>query len=339
MMLKTFTICANNYLAHAKTLLDSFKRYHPTTPFYIALVDERHPDIDYKALGADGILFVHELMGDDFKNLAATYNIAELCTVVKPWLFRHLFEKHEATSVIYLDPDIEVFSEFREVFDRLKNDDLVLTPHICSPTGETGHPLDKDLMRTGIYNLGFVAMNKNVNILKFIDWWKKRVKEYGYHNLCEGHFYDQIWLGYAPAFLEKVTILRHLGYNVANWNLHERKIVKEKGMYYVNDVSTPLRFFHFSHFNIYNLPEIASYNENYSLENRPDIVSLFTEYKNTLIANGYEHLNTIEYFYGKKPRPAARRGRIRLFARHMFLGLRAATHHILLGTKALFKGQ
>ncbi len=322
-----FTICANNYLAHAKTLIDSFKKYHPSVPFFIALVDEQNSDIDYEKLGADGIIDMPELMGEEFEELETTYSIAELCTVIKPGLFKHLHNQHRASSILYLDPDIEVFSEFSEVFEALKHNDLVLTPHICSPTGDVGHPLDKDLMRTGIYNLGFLAMNMNPETLSFIEWWEKRVKAYGYHNLKEGFFYDQIWLGYAPAFLDKVYVLRHPGYNVANWNLHERKILQEQDVYYVNDLSTPLRFFHFSHFNMENLPEIASYNENFSLENRPDIVPLYLNYKSSLLYHDYSRLKDIEYRYGIKPEPAVKRSRIRLFARHM-----------LLGVKALFKG-
>ena len=186
------------------------------------------------------------------------------------------------------------------MFDALNSVDMVLTPHICSPTGDVGHPLDKDLMRTGIYNLGFIAMNNKPEILDFINWWDKRVKAFGYHDLKNGFFYDQIWLGYAPAFLEKVSILRHLGYNVANWNLHERKIIGLNGNYFVNTDEIPLRFFHFSHFKINDLPVIASYNQNFNLDNRPDIVPVFEEYKKGLEANGYNELQSIEYVYGKK---------------------------------------
>ncbi len=299
-MIGAFTICANNYLAHAKTLAISYKAQHPDHTFVIAILDAPCSEIDYNTLGADEVLWIPEMLPELIENLKNTYGIAELCTVVKPELFASLFARGYK-NVLYIDPDIKVFSPLKEVFTALKTNQMVLTPHICSPTGEVGHPLDKDLMRTGIYNLGFLAVKHTPEIVEFVAWWDKRVKAFGYHDLKKGFFYDQIWLGYGPAFLDKVYVLRHLGYNVANWNLHERNILSVNGQYFINDDHTPLRFFHYSHFKMENLPAIASYNQNFNLENRPDIASVFNLYKENLIENGYVALKKINYTFGKQP--------------------------------------
>ncbi len=301
-MTLAFTICANNYLAHAKTLAVSFKKHHPSLTFVIAILDEPNEAIDYDNLGADKILWVHEILPEIIEELKNTYTIAEICTVVKPKLFDHFFKK-DYNKVLYIDPDIKVFSPFNEVFLALEENEMVLTPHICSPTGETGHPQDKDLMRTGIYNLGFLAVNKTEQIQSFVAWWDKRVRAYGFHDLKKGFFYDQIWLGYAPAFLDRVFILRHLGYNVANWNLHERKIINGDRKYFVNDTKTPVVFFHYSHFKMENLPLLASYNQNFNLENRKDLYPIYMEYKNELLENNYTALKDIDYVFGKKQKP------------------------------------
>jgi hypothetical protein len=297
-MTVSFTICANNYLAHAKTLAISFKKNHPDIPFIIAIVDEPNATINYEDLGADEVLWASDLLLNLIKELKDTYGIAELCTVVKPELFKYLYRNHEC--VLYIDPDIKVFSKFDEIFIALKDYDMILTPHICSPTGDVGHPQDKDLMRTGIYNLGFLAMKKTKKTLAFLNWWDKRVKAYGFHDLSKGYFYDQIWLGYAPAFLDNVFVIRHLGYNMANWNLHERKLIEKNSKYYVNDSTTKLCFFHFSHFKMESLPILASYNKNFNLNNRPDLKSIYLEYQSDLLVNGYNDLKNIEYTYGKK---------------------------------------
>jgi hypothetical protein len=42
-----FTLCSNNYLAQAKTLGDSVKKFNPDVLFVIGLVDKLHPEIDY----------------------------------------------------------------------------------------------------------------------------------------------------------------------------------------------------------------------------------------------------------------------------------------------------
>ena len=36
----SWTIVSKNYLAYARTLCDSFKRFNPDMPFYVLLVDE-----------------------------------------------------------------------------------------------------------------------------------------------------------------------------------------------------------------------------------------------------------------------------------------------------------
>lgn len=294
-----FTICANNYLAHASILARSFKAFHPDIEFQIALLDIKNDTIDCDGLGADAVVFLDELFGDIIRSLKDTYGIAELCTVVKPELFKHYFQEDYKT-VLYIDPDIKVFSRFDEVLHALETNDMVLTPHMCSPTGDTGHPMDKHIMRTGVYNLGFLAVNESPEIRDFVDWWDKRCKEYGFHDLQKGHFYDQIWLSWGPSFLDKCKVLRHLGYNVANWNLHEREMRTEQDGYFVNDRDTPLRFFHFSHYKMEAEPSIASYNRNFDLESRPDIVPIFQEYKSGLLEQGYERLKGIPYAYGKR---------------------------------------
>ncbi|CAH8295337.1 hypothetical protein EV196_10874 [Mariniflexile fucanivorans] len=299
-MIGAFTICANNYLAHAKTLAVSFKKHHHNKRFTIAILDAPYSTIDYNDLGADEVLWIPTLFKDLIDSLQYKYGIAELCTVVKPELFKYFFNQGYE-KLLYIDPDIKVFSPFKEVFSALETHQMVLTPHICSPTGEVGHPQDKDLMRTGIYNLGFLAVNNTPEILSFIMWWGKRVKTYGYHDLSKGYFYDQIWLGYGPAFLDKVYVLRHLGYNVANWNLHERQILKLADTYYVNTENTALRFFHYSHYKIENEPLLASYNKNFNLENRLDIVPIFNLYKACLKANNYVRLKQVNFVYGKQP--------------------------------------
>ena len=329
-----FTICANNYLAHASVLAKSFKTFHPEVLFMVALLDEPSSEVDYSSLPFDEILWVHEVLPDVVQQLKDTYGIAELCTVVKPLLFLDLHRKGYET-ILYIDPDIQVFSPFSEVFEALKDHQAVLTPHLCSPTGEVGHPQDKDLMRTGIYNLGFVALNMTPAVLDFVRWWDKRVQAYGYHDLKKGYFYDQIWWGYGPAFLDDVKVLRHLGYNMANWNLHEREIREDQGLYYVNDKETPLRFFHYSHYKRESRPIIASYNQNFTLENRSDIVPIFDGYDQYLDQMGFDSLKVLPYAFGKRPQdqseankqiPYSRLGNIKFHTKQ-------ALRHLLLGDR------
>jgi len=74
----------------------------------------------------------------------------------------------------------------------------------------------------GLYNLGFAAMRNTPGVGALLEWWDAKL-----HNLClqdvrEGVFTDQKWMDYAPLLLPASMVLRHLGFNAAYWNLHER---------------------------------------------------------------------------------------------------------------------
>ena len=103
-MTTAFTICANNYLAHAKTLALSFKKKHPSVKFVIAILDKPNKNIEYSELGADEILWIPEIVPALVNEFEDTYSIAELCTVVKPALFIHFYNtvSHHLSVYIFL---------------------------------------------------------------------------------------------------------------------------------------------------------------------------------------------------------------------------------------------
>jgi hypothetical protein len=294
-----FTICSNNYLAHAKTLGDSFLQYHNDFIFIVGLVDEFSDKIDYSTFENFKFIPVEKLQIEQFDELKDLYNITELNTAVKPTYFKHLFEQYKASKVIYIDPDIWIHGRFAEVIDALDSKNIVLTPHICSPINEDGLiPSDYGLMRTGVFNLGFIALS-NYEILKpFLSWWHERVIKYGFGNYNENMFYDQLWMNMVPAFYENYYVLRHPGYNVANWNLHERNL-KNVGsdQYMVND-QFELKFFHFSSFK-YDKPDVLCHYQNrYNFNNRPELKPLFDNYRALLKNNNIDvikHLPVVYY--------------------------------------------
>ena len=85
-------------------------------------------------------------------------------------------------NVIYIDPDVQVFSNFTEVPRGLESVDVVLTPHFFCLTDDTANLMDKDVIRTGIFNLGFIAMKRNNETEEFVKWLDKRVKIHWFAN-------------------------------------------------------------------------------------------------------------------------------------------------------------
>lgn len=292
-----FTICSNNYLAHAATLLQSWFLSHPETKAYVILVDKRDESVDYDIILPASLLEISSLNILNFDVLVEQYDITELNTAVKPDVFLYLFKKHPNSKVVYLDPDILVTSRFVDVFDSLNQNDFVLTPHICQPVDDDKAPTDYHTLRTGIFNLGFLALKDTQQVQVFLLWWRHRVFKYGYCNLPANMFYDQLWINYIPVFYEKYFILKHPGYNMANWNLHERILSKSvTGEWFVND-QYELKFFHFSGYKFKQPESIGSYHDRYDFETRPDLKSIFDLYQKKLMSFGVSNLMLIPCVY------------------------------------------
>lgn len=294
-----FTICSNNYLAHAKTLGDSFLEFHPDAKFIIGLVDKLDASFDYSVFSKFIIIPVEKLDIPYFEDLNKKYNIVELNTAVKPFYFHYLFGVYKPEKLLYIDPDILVTSHFDEVFAVLDDKNIVITPHICKPIDDEYAPTDYHTLRGGVFNLGFIALSHYKKVKEFLDWWGERVIKYGFADFSRNMFYDQLWINYVPTFYDNYFILKHPGYNMANWNLHERELFVKEKQYVVNN-EYPLRFFHFSSYK-YNKPEqICSYLTRFDFNNRPDLIPLFKDYHTRLLANQVNIIFNLNIFYYPK---------------------------------------
>jgi hypothetical protein len=286
-MTLAFTLCSNNYLAQAITLGNSLIFHNPACKFVIGLVDRKNSSIDYSDVPFE-IVEVENIGIFDFKELYLKYNITELNTAVKPFYFHYFFsDRRDITSVIYLDPDILVYSPLKEVEKELMGSEIIITPHFTTPLNDNKLQTEEDFLNAGLYNLGFIAVKNSPEGNRMIHWWAERLRNKAFIDLKRGLFTDQIWINFVPLFFKKVKILNHPGYNLAYWNLHERLLSEGAGEYLVNE-KYPLVFYHFSGFNPL-IPEILSkYQNRYTFEGRPDVLKLFIEYSEKLYLNGYK---------------------------------------------------
>jgi hypothetical protein len=281
-MKAAFTICANNYMASAKVLKGSFNKYHPDIPFHIILVDKPDAVLNCNSYDKECIKFIDEIV-KNVDDLSLRFNISELCTTVKPYVFEHLFKTY--TKVVYLDPDIKIYAPLTECWKALQTYTFALTPHLMSPVDDGKIPSDFYTLRTGIFNLGFIGISLNEETPRFLKWWGDRLLKYGYSRWDEGMFYDQIWANYIPVMFPNYYIIRHPGYNVANWNWHERMIAEPAGSFMVN-ADYPLVFFHFSSYKYADPATYCKYNTRYNRNNRTDLATVFDGYYNDLTKAG-----------------------------------------------------
>jgi lipopolysaccharide biosynthesis glycosyltransferase len=296
-----FTLCSINYLAQALTLGQSLKRTNPQYHFSIGLVDRldgvSFPEELQSLLKDFELVEVHTIGIPDFDQLVAKYDITELNTAAKPFYIDYYFKKYaDVEQVIYFDPDIIVYKTLEELDNHLLENNLVVTPHTMTPINDDCNVSEQQINNGGLYNLGFIAVKKSDESVRFVNWWKDRLAKYCYIKFSEGLFTDQIWVNFAPLFFEKVRIERDFGYNMAYWNLHERTLTNYNGQYFVNH-TIPLKFFHFSGYQLGNPASISRYQNRFTFEQRPDIVPLFKEYVDCMNANKHGVFKTYKCYY------------------------------------------
>lgn len=289
------TIVSKNYFAYARTLYYSFKQHNPDAQFFVLLVDENNDDIDFSQEPFE-VIEASSLNIPDFKQAAFKFDIMELNTNVKPSFLKYLLKDRGFTKLLYLDPDILIFQELSEVYNQLSTYNIVVTPHCTSPINDNLRPAEQDFLQSGIFNLGFIGVSNSQEALRFLDWWEQRCLTLGFAEPQMGLFVDQKWVNFAPCFFDKVLILKHHGYNMAYWNLHERSLELKNGQWTVNG-ELPLVFYHFSGILSDDRQQISRHQDRYDLLNRPDLMDIFKEYRELLAKNEIDKFKQYTYAY------------------------------------------
>lgn len=282
-------------MAKARVLANSLKTYEPDSLFYIFLCDVKTDSIDYSSF-ADEVIPIAEIE-PAFMSLAQKYSIVELNTCLKPTACEFLFCERGADNVIFLDPDIKLYNSLTNIYNKLVESAIVLTPHICTPIPIDHKTPGENLFNNfGLYNLGFIGLSNRPIVLKFLLWWKNHTYHQGFIDVWNGIFVDQLPINHAPIFFPDVTIELNMGVNMAPWNLHERYLSIDNKSYLVNGVSK-LIFYHFSGFETDYLELPQLYYNRYKLVDRPDLIEIYERYNDELKAAGHSYYSTIKSHY------------------------------------------
>ncbi len=238
-----FTIAARNFIPYARVLHDSLRQHNPGIRFVLGLCDQRagfnEAELGFEVIDLPGLRDMRVW------GMAERYNITELCTAIKPLLFRRLMARHPGHAILYLDPDIYVTGPLQEVHDAFQaGAQVVLTPHVLEPGSRPELFPNDTPLRFGIYNLGFLGIRDTAETRRLMAWWADRLERECVIDVPRGLFVDQKWADLFPALIDRVHVLRHAGYNVAYWNVLERQVELGPDGWSANGV--PLRFAHFS---------------------------------------------------------------------------------------------
>ena len=281
------TIIACNYLPAARVLADSFLSHHPDGRFFVLIID----------LDEDGSRLLDEsfeslTLGDldeemsTLHQMAAAYSVLEFATSVKPFLLKCLLARG-ASSVLYLDPDIQVFHPLHELARAAEKGGIVLTPHATQPMPRDGKETSEtSILAAGIYNLGFIGVGTTAG--PFLDFWSERLRRECFVDPTAMRFVDQRWVDFVPGMFD-CDIIRDPTCNVAYWNLDHRDLRRAGASYKIDEA--PLKFFHFSGYSP-EAPHLLSKHQGprhprILLSERPDVRRICDEYGKALLSHGF----------------------------------------------------
>ena len=244
-----FTSAALNYIPKARVLFESVRKNHPDWILHLALADELRGDFDLSKEPFDNLITLDSLEIPDYKAWAFTHRIVELATAIKPFALLSLLRREDCDAVIYLDPDIVVFSPLNDIVYGLNHENILLVPHQTDPENDIAAVIDNEIgsLKHGTYNLGFLGVSATQESKRFANWWGERLYYFCRDDICNGLFTDQKWIDLVPAFFDGVGIIRSTRHNVATWNLTTRKLTGNFEHGFAVD-GEPLGFYHFTGF-------------------------------------------------------------------------------------------
>jgi glycosyltransferase involved in cell wall biosynthesis len=288
------TIIAKNYLAYARALVNSLRRFHPDLTVYVLFVDDTTGFVDpaqedFTPLGLDVLDLPRR------QEFLFRYDVMELSTAVKPYLLQWLFERGHG-KVLYLDPDIWVFAPLDDLFAWLEDADVLLTPHLTGPLGDGKYPDERDILLSGTYNLGFLGIARAPQVEALLAWWADRCEFYCVSDITHGMFVDQRWMDLTPGLVDRVRIVRHPGYDLAYWNLKHRRLTGPSVAPLVNGET--VRFYHWSGFDPRKPTALSKHQNRYPLIETEPLLSMAHQYSAELLAAGYRVSSGWPYGHG-----------------------------------------
>ena len=305
-MFAVLTVCHTRQLPQAITLGKSVQQVTPEATFLIGLADELPDGVTPETLPFAIIPASAIVSGPELTSLSAVYTPTEMAGALKPLFLKTCYERlPDCDTFIYADPNICFYQPLSAIKEQLTNACFLLTPYLVNAPADGRFPDEKHLQNIGLYNSDFLALHRSDEVTRFLDWWDSRVRTRAHINFCEGLCTDQIWLMHVPAFFNGVRIVQQPAWHVGVWNLHNRQLRNEAGIWHV-DEHGPLV--------IANLKGLTNpddgffpYQNRISIRKRPDIQQLIATYSQQLQVNKQPAL-TSRPVYGQLPEPVILRG-------------------------------
>lgn len=285
------TVGSVSHLAFVVVLREAVRRLHPELPF-LALIADLRPG-EPTPLALSEVVGAEEIGVPDLPWLALKLTMSELCCALKPFALRHAFERG-LDAAVYLDADVDLHARLDALLAELQSHDLVATPHLLAAETSADRP-DRfptlaQVAAAGWINAGLFGIRNRDGVPTLLARWAEVVTRPGAFLAERGGLTEQQAFNQLLTLHDSVALLFDPGYNVAYWNLDERRLEGSRAeageeRFFVDE--RPLVAFHWSGFDPARPAVLTGYHSTPWLERRPAAARLALAYRDRLVHAGW----------------------------------------------------
>ncbi len=211
-----YTLCAiasDAYVTRAMVLYSSLIRHQQNFHiWYCAVDDSAYEKLQRLNMRNATIIHVRELRNQQLLDTMYSRKLDEFCWTLKPFLIKHLFDKHNLKRVLYLDSDMYFFAPLANVYNEWGTYSFLMCTQRASEQIEHA---------CGMYQAGLIGVKNDHYGLNILHWWRDRCLEwcYDYFDETYNRWGDQKYLDRVPNDFENIKIVTNVGINAAPWNI------------------------------------------------------------------------------------------------------------------------
>jgi lipopolysaccharide biosynthesis glycosyltransferase len=283
------TIITPDYLAYAQALHESLKANSKEEVHLFVFLSSFRINVPPLPVCPDmHFLCIEDLceegMGKRLKTKYLNVNVHAFRWSMKSVLLHYLLQKFD--KVIFLDGDLFFYNEFEFIYEALNHSRVLLTPHWRSRDPFVDPVQFKEMITTGLFNAGFIAVNRDA--MEIMNWWGRLCEFQCSFEPAQGFYADQGYLNLFPIYFEGVEVLRHQGCNVAGWNKKECIRSSDNNNEVLINDKFPIIFIHFTNGTIKSIirgrdNHLLSYLQKYAatLKRYNEKIDLFKKFETT----------------------------------------------------------
>ena len=179
-------------------------------------------------------------------------------------------------------------------------------------------PEELNLLRSGLYNAGFLGLRRTDQTRAFVTWFKERLERFCLDDRTVGHprglFVDQLWLNLVPVFFKDVSLPTAPGRQLGPLEHHGSR-AREGLRGALTSDGEPLLFVHFSGWDLEKPARVSRFASVSTDRISPLWSALATAYRERLLSQDYATAVRHGYAFASfaNGQPITREDRVRYY--------------------------